>query len=181
MKYLIPILFLSLLISACTPQEAREGFYQNTENGVSFEYPTNWTAEESANGVVVFEADSSELEGTLVYDVVENPEGLTLQDYYKAQYDECMSQPVPEGSDFGPICIIDYNYDDWTQLEIDGNTAYKSDWKGIPESGEMAKNLFVDVDEKNIFLILRAIKTGVTDAESIDTTAENTFASLNIE
>ncbi|MFA6436367.1 MAG: hypothetical protein WCW30_04510, partial [Candidatus Gracilibacteria bacterium] len=171
--------------------DSQSNFYIDSTHGVSFEYPLNWETREIGD-IILFAANfdyldglsdvptSTELEGTLIYSIRQNLENLTLQEFYDANYEECMSKPVPEGADFGNMCR-QVKLEEWIASEIDGYSAYQSDWYGIPESGEMAKNFCVDLKGKGVFVCLSAIKTGLTDEESIQKTAEDAFESLSID
>lgn len=196
--FLAAFLLSGLLLSACEAPVSEESdsadgnSYVDAEYGVSFEYPAHWETR-TKDDYVLFAANfdyfdglaegstSTELEGTLKYSVTQNPENLAMQAFYDASYEECRSQPVAEDADFGPLCYQPHFESGWEVFEINGYTAYQSDWEGVAESGSIAKDLYVDLSGKGAFIHLSAIKTGMTDAEAIQKTAEDAFASLSIE
>jgi hypothetical protein len=190
-------LLFSFLLVACesfTPKEESENdlTYLDPKYGVSFEYPAHWetrTKDDRVSFAANFDysdgfsesSTSTELEGTLSYSVIQNPENLGMRAFYDASYAECRSELIPDDADFGPVCRQPRLESGWKVFEIDGTTAYQSDWKGMPESGEMSKDLYVDLSGKGVFIHLSAIKTGMTDEEAIQKTAEDAFESLRIE
>jgi len=165
-KYSFSVLVLSIvLLSGCSKAEPAPevGLYQDSEYGVSFEYPAHWetrTKEDYTLFAANFDyfdglaegSTSTELEGTLKYSVTQNPENLSMQAFYDASYEECKSEPLAEDADFGPLCYQPRFESGWEVLEIDGYTAYQSDWEGVTESGSIAKDLYVDLSGKGVFI-----------------------------
>jgi hypothetical protein len=198
-RYFFATFLLSgLFLSACEVPVSEESdsadgnSYVDSEYGVSFEYPAHWETR-TKDDYVLFASNfdyfdgiskgstSTELEGTLKYSVILNPENLSMQAFYDASYEDCKSEFVPESADFGPMCYQPHFESGWEVFEINGYTAYQSDWDGVAESGSIAKDLYVDLSGKGAFIHLSAIKTGMTDEEAIQKTAEDAFASLSIE
>lgn len=196
--FLAAFLLSGLLLSACEAPVSEESnsadgnSFVDAKYGVSFEYPAHWVSRRDMS-TFYFGANfdymdglsegstSTELEGTLTYSVTQNPENLSMQAFYDASYEECRSQPVAEDADFGPLCYQPHFESGWEVFEIDGYTAYQSDWEGVTESGSIAKDLYVDLSGKGAFIHLSAIKTGMTDEDAIQKTAEDAFESLRIE
>jgi len=196
-KVLLPILFGILLVglTACQTAEveSQEGVFQDENRGVSFEYPSHWETRTSDTGRISFAANfdyfdglsksskSTELEGSLSYQVIANPEGKSLQDYYNDYYDECLSQILAEELDFGGPGCTNKDFSEWESGEVNGYESFLSEWFGTPASGEMVKELVVDLDDQDEFLILMAIKTGVTDEEGIDVIFEKATETLSVQ
>lgn len=201
-KYFLSVLVLSIVfLFGCSKAEPfledentvdapQAGLYQDSGYGVSFEYPAHWETR-TKEDYVLFASNfdyfdgiakgstSTELEGTLKYSVTQNPENLSMKAFYDASYEEC--QDVPKSADIGPMCYQPRFESGWEVLEIDGYPAYQSDWDGVAESGSIVKDIYVDLLGKGAFIHLSAIKTGLTDEEAIQKTAEDAFASLSIK
>jgi hypothetical protein len=196
--FLILILPFLLVMSGCSnvapaveaPSESANSVYEDVQYGVSFEYPAHWDIRVFDHSVM-FAANfdyadglsesstSTELEGSLHYRIQENPDGESLHAYYNSRYRDCLAQPM-EDEVFGNLCpnpVLNFS----TQFEIGEYAGHMTDWEGIPESGEQAKELYVDVRDKNVFVVVSAVRTGVTDPLLLEKILLNAFETLEIE
>lgn len=186
-RFSVFLLVFLFAMSACA--SSTSGVYVDDKNSVSFEYPENLQVREDAkNNAVLFASNfdyldglsessaSAEPDGSLVYQVIQNPNGLTLQEYFDADYKDCVAKLVPTDAIFEPCWETDFTK--FSTFKIGDYTAYNSGWKGIPESGEMVKTLYIDANDKKLIFMLSAYKTGVTNEQTIEATAEKAFSSF---
>ncbi len=176
MKKLLLLLFSVVLISGCVAQEESVPaddvsedvlhtfeFTDNLRN-ITFDYPQGWNIFDiGVDKVVVLHKDTDVLaewenDGLILYQIIENSEEVGLKDYLDGLYEECMAIVDPE---FGPVCV-EMDVENWDSFEIDGYSAYLSERRGMPESGETAKDLYVVVneDDDSYFINLRSVGTG---------------------
>lgn len=142
--------------------------YTDVTNGVTFEYPNNWIANETqVNTEFYLDSDilkEREKEGAIIYQIIPNAENITLQAYLDKSYEDCLAGPaIPE---FGRLCGEKIDLSIWKNFEVDGYKAYQSDWEGIPESGEMGKWTYIVTN--NYFVYFIATRTGNTDLNFIE-------------
>ncbi|NIA02059.1 MAG: hypothetical protein GWP15_01620 [Nitrospirae bacterium] len=181
MKKLLLLVITAILISGCVAQEEPApaddvsdvptsnvyGDWDDEGSGITFEYPLDWAVYSLEGEGTLFHKDSDVLadwegEGSLVYRVIYNSEDMELKDYLDAEYEECMAQEMPEGSAFGPMCGK-MDIESWESTEVADYPAYISERRGMPESGETAKDMYVVVenDDYNHFIYIRSVGTGI--------------------
>lgn len=165
----------AILIFYKPTEEVNANVFIDEAHGVSFSYPLHWDTRSvdtgySSEEYYLFAANfdyfdglaessvDSEYEGRLIYRPVESPGGLTLENYHS-----------------------DIDFSEWKVLDIDGHVAYLSGWEGVPSSGEQAKQLIVDLADEDLFLHLKAVRTGITDEEYIENVLNDAIASIEIE
>jgi hypothetical protein len=190
MKKLLILMFAAVMITGCVAQEEPApvedvpeevstsnlyGDFDDDGSGITFEYPLDWAVYSLEGGSgALFHKDSDVLadwegEGSLIYRMIYNSEDMELKDYLDAEYYECMAMEMPEGSEFGPICGH-MDIESWDSTEVGGYPAYISERRGMHESGETAKDMYVVVnnDDFNHFILIRSVGTGIAMGDNED-------------
>ena len=189
---IVAVLFVTVIGLYLT--QSPSALFEDTDNGVSFEYPSDWETREYES-LVFFAANfdymdglaessaSTEAEGTLVYSVAPDVTADSvedLQEVYDGIYAECVANLEETDQELGPFCQRT-DLSGWSKITVDGYTAVVSEWEGAPESGELGKKVIVLVDDQDLVVYVSAIKTGVTDAAIIDAAFNHVLETLKIE
>jgi len=189
MKKINTLLILSMLVlTACTVLQHNN--FKDSIHNISFSYPEHWEMRHSTSGALLFAANfdyidglsedssSTELEGTLRYDIIPNFHKKDAITFYKEDYEKCINQPIPEGFLMGPICL-NLELEKWENQDLNGNSGYISEWEGIPASGELGKRLIIDANS-DYFIQIMTIRTSLTDEDYINDVFDTVVKSLKI-
>ena len=127
-------------------QEESVGYqlFEDEIHNISFEYPSDWEIRMSDAKATYFGNKDKQLsweQGGISYFILDNPEGLTLQEYLDQEYEICLEE-APVSEVFGQFCF-EQNVSEWRTNIEDGHTFIQSDIHGVPESGERAKDVYI--------------------------------------
>lgn len=195
MKKLLLLVLSVVLISGCVAQEElvpaddvsdvpTSNVFTDEVRNVTFEYPLDWTlALVDENMGSLFHKDTEVLadwenEGSLVYKIIVNLDGVGLDEYLDGVYEECLAIADPE---FGPVCV-EMDIEGWDNSEISGYPAYLSERRGMPSSGETAKDLYVVAD--GFFINLKSVGTGIAMSDNgdfIESVFDRAIETMSIE
>jgi hypothetical protein len=198
MKKLLLLVLSVVLISGCVAQEELVpaddvsdvptsnvfGDWDDEGSGITFEFPLDWGVYSlGGDSGVLFHKDTEVLadwenEGSLVYKIIVNLDGVGLDEYLDGVYEECLAIADPE---FGPVCV-EMDIEGWDNSEISGYPAYLSERRGMPSSGETAKDLYVVAD--GFFINLKSVGTGIAmsnNGDFVESVFDRAIETMSIE
>lgn len=131
--------------------------------------------------------DEKYKEGLILKTTIDNPDNMSLQEYFDKGYEECsINNPEPDQSMADAVyyepCTKD-NIEEWSKISISGKMAYRSGIRVVPGTVQEADSIALILNKKIIFLNAYYGDRGETEDEigQQKQATDKIFTSLKLE